>query len=106
AAIRSGRRHGRARETLVLLQRARPVQHPDVIVAVDGHPADRADRPLFGQRLRKRRIVSKLRDLDILLRLSQDDAAASRPPGPAIFLTGTSPDQGLVHIPGSSPLNW
>src|SRR5437867_3840209 len=56
------------------------MQHPDVIVAVDGHPADRPDRPLFGQRLRKRRIVSKLRDLDILLRLSED-AASQRPRG-------------------------
>jgi len=31
---------------------------------------------LFWQRLWKRRIVSKLRDLDILLRLSEDDDAS------------------------------
>jgi hypothetical protein len=34
AAIRSGRRHGRAPQTVALLQRTRPVQHPDMIVAV------------------------------------------------------------------------
>src|SRR5262249_19687440 len=49
AATRGGRRHGGAGETLFLLQRARPVQSPDVIMAVDGHPADRADRPLLGE---------------------------------------------------------
>src|SRR5262249_2363482 len=38
-----------------------------------------ADCPLFGKRLRERRIVLKLRDLDILLRLPADDAAAQRP---------------------------
>src|SRR5437879_13289390 len=37
AAIRPGRRHGRATETLVLLQLSRPLQHPDAPVAVDGH---------------------------------------------------------------------
>jgi len=32
----------------------------------------RADRPIFGERLGKRRIVLKLRDLDTLRRLSED----------------------------------
>jgi hypothetical protein len=52
-----------------------------MIVAVDRHPADRADRPFFGQRLWKRRVVSKLRDLDVLLRLSEEGASSHRPHG-------------------------
>src|SRR5262249_31520403 len=56
AAFRPWWCHGCTGETFVLLQRAWSVQHPNVIVAVDRHPADRAYRPLFGERLRKRRI--------------------------------------------------
>src|SRR5258705_328095 len=52
-----------------------------MIVAVDGHPADRADRPLFGQRLRERRVVLKLRDLNILPRLPENDIASEHPRG-------------------------
>ena len=66
AAIRFRRVVIRAGEALVGQQARGPLQDIKVILPIDSQSSDGADRPVLGQRLRKRGVVLEDRDLDFL----------------------------------------
>ena len=75
-----------AREALVGQQARGSLQDVEVILSIDGETSDRADRPVFGQRLRKRGVVFEDRNLNflrltdeiLLPRQDQDERDAER----------------------------
>ena len=75
AAVGLRRRVAGAREPLVVPQRARPLHDVNVILPVDGHAADRADGPVFWQRLRERGVVFEDRNLNALRQRGPELAA-------------------------------